>query len=796
MSMGISRFPLASLICALALTSCGGSGGSDSGGGSTGGPSTGGSTLTYQVQPEPFALVIRQDGADILSSAGGSRLPLEPAALPNLADLNRLSELSSLADLNGFADLSGRYGSLGFAVDLRAEAQTPLVGYGAFATVPIRWFHATRATQTGPGRYRVETDDPLGRSFELTIQPLDNGRLAVEAVLSDMRGVSALGWSFRKAADERFLGFGERSDAVDQTGRFVENWAEEGPFSAGFLRPATEPLLGETWQGPYPIPGTNFPMPWFVSSKGYGFLLDGFAYSAFRLHRDTEWNVEIRDSRIRFVVFAGDTPAKALSRFVAHNGRQPPPAEWFFGPWYQPLGTTEFRRELITQWRAWDIPVTVSQTYAHYLPCAAQFGRREALREETDYYHAHGYRVTTYVNSFVCQTHPEGAYEEGDANGYFIKTALGTTYPIPYAAFLDSSSAVIDFTHPAAGTWWQGLITQALEDGYDGWMEDFGEYVPPDAVMHDGRRGLQYHNQYCTDYHRLSHELTWPLKGRDFAQYVRCGNTGTAPYARIVWGGDPTEDDSLADGLGAAIHQGLSMGLSGIAYWGSDIGGFHSLFTRNRTSADTLIRWIQFGALSGIMRMQEDGYERPNQGERVHIWDDAIRPHWRRYTKLRTQLFPYVWAAAQEYQKSGLPLMRHLSLVVPDDPQAFGPLAERQYFFGPDLLVAPVVAEGASTRELYLPKGQWCEFWRHVQYDEATGELRRIAGPGATAGGQVVTVNAPLEEIPLFVRAGAAIPLLPAETDTLTTIGTVPGLVDLDDVRNRQRMLSFGAGCQ
>jgi len=494
-------------------------------------------------------------------------------------------------------------------------------------------------------------------------------------------------------------------------------------------------------------------------------------------------------------VFGGPTPAQALSRFVAHNGRQPPPAEWFFGPWYQPLGSSDFRRELITNWRAWDVPVTVSQTYTHYLPCASQFGRRDAIREETAYYHANGYRVTTYVNSFVCDIHPEGAYEEGDSQGYFIKTALGDTYPVPYAAFLDSSSAVIDFTHPAAGTWWQGLITQALEDGYDGWMEDFGEYVPPDAVMHDGRRGVQYHNQYCTDYHRISHELTWPLYGRGFAQFVRCGNIGTAPYARIVWGGDPTEDNSIADGLGAAIHQGLSMGLSGIAYWGSDIGGFHSLFT-SRTSADTLIRWIQFGAFSGIMRMQEDGYERPDQGERVHIWDEAILPHWRRNTKLRTQLFPYIWAAAQEYQRSGMPIMRHLSLVVPEDPEAFGAFSQNEFFFGPDLLVAPVVAEGATAREVYLPAGQWCDFWQHVEYVEATGELRRKAGPGSTAGAQVVNVDAPLAEIPVFVRAGASIPLLPAETDTLTSIGTAPGLVDLDDVRDRQRVLVFGADCQ
>jgi sulfoquinovosidase len=752
------------------------------------------------VQLEPFAIRFAQDGAEILASRDSGSLPLDPAALGNLADLAGLLDLADLADLNGVADPSGRYGTLGFAVDLRAQAQLPLVSYGVFLTVPIRWFHATTATlvdeQPTKSRYRVETDDPLGRHFDVTVEQMSDGVVAVDAVLSDMTGVSALGWSFFRDDDERFLGFGERSDGADQTGEFVETWAEEGPFSAGPARPVTEPLLGETWQGPSPIPGTNFPMPWFLSSKGYGFMLDSFAYNAFRLNGSGSWNVETRDpERIRFLVFGGPTPADALDRFVAHNGRQPEPAEWFFGPWYQPLGTSEFRRGLITDWREWDVPMTVAQTYTHYLPCAAHSGRRDAIREETALYHEHGYRVTTYVNSFVCDTHPDGAYAEGAANGYFVKTALGTTYPIPYAAFLDSSSAVVDFTHPDAGPWWQGLVSEAIEDGYDGWMEDFGEYVPPDAVLHDGSSGLAHHNEYCTIYHRASHELTWPLKGKDFAQFVRCGNLGTAPYARVVWGGDPSEDDSEADGLGAAVSQGISMGLSGIGYWGSDIGGFHSIFTGGRTSADTLIRWIELGAFSGIMRMQEDGYELPTQGERVHIWEPEILPTWRRYTKLRTQLFPYVWAAAEEYQRSGMPIMRHLSLAYPDDPEAFAPETRHEFLFGPDILVAPVVDEGARARDVYLPAGEWCEFWPHVAYDEATGAFERRPGPGPIRGPARVTVAAPLDEIPVFVEAGTAIPLLPADTDTLTDVGTAPGLVDLEDVREKIRTLSFGPGC-
>lgn len=756
------------------------------------------SALTAKIQFEPFALQFAQDKTTTLSTNSNRSLPLDPTSLGQVFDLQQLIELSDATDLNGFADLSDRFGSLSFAVDLRLQAQLPLIGYGAFVNLPVRWFHATRATRTGDNTYQVETNDPMGRSFTLTLEPQADGVIAVEAVLSDMTAVSALGISFKRDDDEHFLGFGERSNGVDHTGRFVENWAEEGPFSAGFLRPATEPLLGETWQGPYPISGTNFPMPWFVSSKGYGFMLDSFSYSAFRINRSGVWNVETRDDKkLRFVVFAGPTPAQALQRFVAHNGRQPAPAEWFFGPWYQPLGDSTFRRSLIKDWRDWDVPTTVAQTYTHYLPCASQSGNRQARRDETALYHKHGYKVTTYVNSFVCTQHPDGAYQEGQANDYFVKTPLGTDYQIPYVAYPDSSSVLIDFTNPQAIPWWQDLIGEALEDGYDGWMEDFGEYVPPDARLYDGQQGLHYHNRYCTDYHRASHQLTWSLKERDFAQFVRCGNLGTAPYARIVWGGDPSEDNSKADGLGAAISQGISIGLSGIAYWGSDIGGFHSIFTGTRTSVDTLIRWIEFGAFSGIMRMQEDGYELPYlQGERAHIWEPDVLPHWRRYSKLRTQLFPYIWEAAQRYQQDGMPIMRHLALHWPDDEQVYAVDNQYQFLFGSDFLVAPVIDEGATSHRAYLPEGRWCHFWQHVDYDQTSGGFSRKSGPGALDGQQHVQVEAPLGQIPLFVRAGSRIPMLPPETDTLATHGSNPDLIDLNDVIGQQRNLHFGPNCE
>jgi len=279
---------------------------------------------------------------------------------------------------------------------------------------------------------------------------------------------------------------------------------------------------------------------------------------------------------------------------------------------------------------------------------------------------------------------------------------------------------------------------------------------------------------------------------------VRCGYTGTARHARLVWGGDPTEDYSKADGLAAAVSQGISMGLSGVAYWGSDIGGFHAIFTDGPTDEELLTRWLEFGAFSGIMRTQTvelANYVPGAPGGRAQVWDEGVRPTWRKYAKLRTQLFPYIWGAARDYRERGVPIMRHLALAYPGDPAVYSPEAEYQYLFGPDLLVAPVIEEGARSRRVYLPPGQWVDFWQAVSYDEASGTFERVGETAPLAGGRIVEVDAPLDRIPIFVRAGACLPILPPEVDTLAEVGEKPGLVHLSDVAGRQRILAFGGEC-
>ncbi len=345
-----------------------------------------------------------------------------------------------------------------------------------------------------------------------------------------------------------------------------------------------------------------------------------------------------------------------------------------------------------------------------------------------------------------------------------------------------------DFSAANGVAAYKTLTDEAIEHGYEGWMEDFGEYTPLDAVAGDGATGTAFHNRYARDYHCGVAAATADA-GMPLARFVRSGWTGSAACSPIVWGGDPTVGFGF-DGLQSSVYQALSMGTSGVGLWGSDIGGFFA-FPPHALSGELFDRWIQFGALSVIMRSQKDGINLPAT-ERPQPWDAEHIAMWRKYAKLHTQLYPYLQAAAEEYYATGMPIMRHHLLTDADDALAHG--RDDQYLFGPDILVAPVVSAETTQRSIYLPEGDWVEWWRSVEYAETSGSFSLITSRMHT-GSKEVVVDAPRDEIPMFVRAGAVIPMLAPDVYTLAAHGAAdPAIVRLADRADQLHLLAFPRG--
>jgi alpha-glucosidase len=661
-------------------------------------------------------------------------------------------------------------------------------GNGPTGTLGFRtqagWFHATRVVEGRRAGAAYEatlaTSDPAGRRLELRLARDAPGVIALRSrVIGPLvSAVTHTGIAFRARKGERYLGFGERANAVDQRGREVESYVAEGPFEED--ERALIPLFVPRWGFHPREDATYFPMPWLLSTAGYGVLVDNPETSLHRLGSDSRgaWSVEVEAARLRLRVFAGPRPAGALRRLSDRIGRQPRPAMHVFGPWYQPR---DDEQAILARLRRDDVPLSVAQTYTHYLPCEDQRGRERGERERIARFHRDGLAVTTYFNPMICTEHTR--YGEAAASGALVRDALGQPYVYRYSTLESFVVSQFDFTAPAGRELYGRLLREAIGDGHDGWMEDFGEYTPLDARAADGSSGTALHNAYPTDYHCGAR-----ASASRATRFVRSGWTGTARCAPVVWGGDPSVDWGI-DGLRSVVVNGLTMGLSGVSTWGSDIGGFFALF-ENRLTPELLIRWIQVGAVSGVMRTQANGIRIP-ESQRPQVWDRGIVRHWRRWAKLRTQLYPYLAAADRVYRRRGLPIMRHLALAYPGDRRAAA--QDDEFLFGPDLLAAPVLDQGAVRREVYLPRGHWVDLWRSARYrrDDGGISLRRAR---LLRGGRGVRLRAPLAELPLLARAGTMLPLLPPDVDTLASYGDRAPVVSLSERRGRRVLLAFPRG--
>ena len=694
-----------------------------------------------------------------------------------------------------FVDADGRA--------VAAESGAMRIGYRA----ATGWSGATRAlTAAREGDAvvaEVETavttpaGTLAGEPLRVRIAPGGEGMITVEATPAAGAG-SALGIGFSAGTTEQFYGLGERPARVDHLGAArVETYVADGPYYPDAERQALAafvPPQGYRQRDD----ATYFPIPWMLSSLGYGVLVENEETAYHDFSEERHWSVEVTtapdgpgaDQRapesLRLRVFGGGSPAAVLRRFTAHVGRQPKPAApWVWGAWFQPGGSLDEQIAQLEKLRRADAPVSVMQTYLHYLPCGDHVGSQDEERARVDAFHARGTAVTTYFNPMLCVDY-QPVFDQAAAAGALASRADGSPYTYEYSSSPTSRFDVgqFDFSAAAGRSFYERLLAEAVADGHDGWMEDFGEYTPLDSHYANGMDGTRMHNLYPTQYHCAAHDFV-RRQPRPVVRFQRSGFTGSARCAQVIWSGDPTVGWDF-DGLASQVKAGLSMGLSGVSTWGSDIGGFFALGARS-LSDELLMRWVQFGAASPVMRMQRNGVAFPEK-ERPQAEDDGQIGNWRRYAKLHTRLYPYLEAADRQYRRRGLPIMRHLGLVHPGDERARA--REDEYLFGPDLLAAPVVEPDVREREVYLPRGHWVDFWRALAYRERSGGLR-LGRARTLAGRREATLPAPLDELPLLVRAGAVLPLLPADVDTLADYGPGPDTVPLARRRGRLDLIAF-----
>jgi alpha-glucosidase (family GH31 glycosyl hydrolase) len=297
--------------------------------------------------------------------------------------------------------------------------------------------------------------------------------------------------------------------------------------------------------------------------------------------------------------------------------------------------------------------------------------------------------------------------------------------------------SVVDFNSPAARRWWKKQARQVLELGVEGIKADDGEgyYIPDDARFADHRSGAEAAWAYGDLYRRTMQEVLDEVHPGDGVLFGRSGWSGQQATG-MLWGGDQVSDWWS---LRTLVTATLTAAASGFSNWSHDVGGYLGRMLVERCPKELLLRWAAFGALTPLMqahgRFEQEAWR----------YDAETMRTYRALILLHERLVPYIRAAATTAARSGLPIVRPLCLTDPADPRAW--TIGDAYGFGPALWVAPVLAQGAHERRVYLPRGQWSDFW--------TGE--------PATGGNDAIAPAPLERIPIWVRRGAIIVTYPAD---------------------------------
>ncbi|MFN8150101.1 MAG: glycoside hydrolase family 31 protein [Solirubrobacterales bacterium] len=605
------------------------------------------------------------------------------------------------------------------------------------------------ARRSGPGvRLVLATSDPSGRRLVVRLAPGPSpGTIALSAAPNDPEGVAAIGDSFSSAGSEAFRGFGGRHDRLDQRGTEFYNWTQQENLSSGSASAFT-PVVpgGEDHLFPNGPHAAYYVQSSFISSSGYGFLLDRDELSHWRLASDRPdaWQVQSFGSRLDYVVAPGTAP-EAIGKITSISGRQRVPPRWALGQIldreviYENDSPSKYEAEVRQDLADFDRYGIHPSAYRIE---GWQFLPDDVLAEIIAELRRRGIHPMVYFRAFVGKdeigTDDPSAYDEALAKGYVATHADGTPYT--FTSNFNADGAQIDFTDPDAVAWWQDRVRRALQLGADGFMQDFGEQVLSDMHFADGSTGATMHNRLPVLFHRATFEAVRRFErshpGRHIFYFTRAGYSGSPGSARWEFAnfpGDETTDWTRSSGLASLTPDMLNRGIGGAYGFSTDIGGYFDVALYQPTTKELFIRWAQWAALSPMFRLHG------SVGAGVHMpwtFDEETLDRYRALARLHERAIPLIQRLWKRARRTGIPIARPLWLSYPKDPAAAS--QDQEWLLGPDLLVAPVVEQGASTRRVHFPRGCW-----------------RTRGGERYSGPSDVTVAAPLSRLPFFIRCGA-----------------------------------------
>lgn len=531
------------------------------------------------------------------------------------------------------------------------------------------------------------------------------------------------------ADDELFYGLGDKPGFLNKRGYEYDNWNSDVPV-----------LHNETQTHLY----KSIPVVYGLKNgHPYGIFFDNTYKSHFDLGKESTnyYYFYAVGGNVNYYIMGGDSLKDVVKNYTYLTGKTPLPQKWTLGYQQSRWGysTSDQRVESIADGFAkYNLPIDIIHLDIDYMDGYRDFTWDQKKYNDPKAFVAkmrkRGIRLMPILDAGVKKDDKYNIYQEGIKNGYFVKNPDGSVY---VGNVWPGDSVFPDFGNPDVRAWWAKHMKFFTDMGACGVWNDMDEpanfngELPSDLSFSNGQEKsthAEMHNVFGHLQAQAAYEGMKKETGKRPYIITRAAFSGTQKYS-TVWTGDNT---AVWSHLQLSIPQLASLGMSGFSFAGTDIGGF-----QEDTTPELLTRWIEAALLVPLYRNHSilgSRYQEP------WAFDKRTLDIYRKYLNLRYRFIPYLYDQFKHEESTGLPVMRPLVLNYENDRKCRQ--LNDEYMIGNDILVAPIVTEGATERLVYLPAGQWVDFWSHAEYD----------------GQQSIVVNAPLDRLPMFVKKNTILP--------------------------------------
>lgn len=531
------------------------------------------------------------------------------------------------------------------------------------------------------------------------------------------------------ADDEQFYGLGDKTGFLNKRHYAYENWNTDNP----------EPQV-ESFTRLYKS------VPFLIGLKNnhpYGIFFDNTYHSYFDLGKESNkyYYIAADNGNIDYYIIGGRDLKEIVENYTYLTGKTPLPQKWTLGYQQSRWGysiSAEKVEEIITKMRKYNLPCDAIHLDIDYMDGYRVFTWRtdtyDDPRKFIDKLHKLGFHVITIIDPGVKKDDSYQIYQEGLKKGYFVKAPNGQVY---VNKVWPGDAVYPDFGREAVRKWWSENCKFLVDLGVDGIWDDMNEpasfngEIPKDIIFNDEEKESTHakmHNVYGHNMAKATYYGLKNLTGKRPFVITRAAYAGTQKYS-TVWTGD---NQSLWVHLQIMIPQLCNLGMSGFAFAGTDIGGFGA-----DTTPELLTRWIEAALFSPLLRNHA---AMGTRSQEPWIFGEPTLSIYRKYLHLRYHFIPYLYDLFAQENKSGLPIMRPLVLNYPTDPAVKN--MNDEYMVGTNIVVAPIVEEGKKWRAVYLPEGEWIDFWNNVTY----------------SGNNTILVSAPIDRLPLFIKKNTILP--------------------------------------